>query len=126
MLESERVAAKRRARLAKLLNSTLLWVVLVLAIAAIVVIGQARQRAKVDAGLAELDRCLGERQWLVGDSFGLADITAGSALAYVTLRLPDHPWRATHPRLAVYSDRLEQRPSFARSRPAPQTIVEIG
>ncbi len=85
-----------------------------------------RQRAKVDAGLVELDRILGNRDWLVGDTFGLADIAAGSALGYVTLRLPEHDWRTSLPRLAAFSDRLEARPSFAMSRPAPQSIVEIG
>ncbi len=86
----------------------------------------ARQRAKIDAGMAELDRVLGDRKWLVGEAFGLADIAAGSALGYTALRLADHPWRETHPRLARYSDRLEQRASFQKSRPASQAIVEIG
>ncbi len=86
----------------------------------------ARQRAKIDAGMAELDRVLGEQLWLVGTAFGLADIAAGSALGYTTLRLADHPWRRAYPRLAAYADRLEQRPSFQKSQPAPQTIVEIG
>jgi glutathione S-transferase len=76
--------------------------------------------------MAELDRVLGEREWLVGNELGLADIAAGSALGYTALRLADHPWRVTYPRLARYADRLEQRPSFQKSRPAPQTIAEIG
>ncbi len=86
----------------------------------------ARQSTKVDAGMAELDRLLGVRTYLVGDHFSIADIAAGAALRYTTLRFAEHPWRTHYPRLAVYSDRLEQRPSFQKSVPSAQTIVEIG
>lgn len=86
----------------------------------------SRQSVKVDAGMAELDRLLGDKTYLVGGTFSVADIAAGSALGYTALRFPAHPWRTLFPRLAAYWQRLEERPSFQKSRPSAQTIVEIG
>jgi glutathione S-transferase len=85
-----------------------------------------RQSAKVDAGMAELNRLLGARSHFVGDAFSVADIAVGSALGYTALRFPEHPWRTQFPRLAVYWQRLEERPSFQKSRPSAQTVAEIG
>lgn len=86
----------------------------------------ARQHAKVDAGLREMARLLGENELFVGEDMGLADIAAGCALGYVSVRLIDLDWRRTYPALAAFSDRMEQRPSFQQTRPVPQQIAEIG
>ena len=86
----------------------------------------ARQRAKVEAGVAALDDLLGTRPWFVADTFGLADITAGCALGYLDLRLPDFSWREHFPRLVALDHRLGKRPSFASTTPSAQSIVEIG
>jgi glutathione S-transferase len=82
----------------------------------------ARQRRKIDGGVAEIARIVGDREWAVGDRFGLGDIAAGTVVGYMAVRFPEHPWRELHPNLAAMSDRLESRPSFAETRPYPQTI----
>jgi glutathione S-transferase len=86
----------------------------------------ARQRAKVEAGTAALNDHIGTRSWAVDSTFSLADITAATALAYLDLRLPGYSWRESFPHLVAYEARLAERPSFKRSRPAAQSIVEIG
>lgn len=83
-----------------------------------------RQRRKVDGGLRELSRILGERTWMAGKAFGLADIAAGTVLRYLDVRFPEHPWRRDYPNLVALSARLEERPSFAGSVPVPQTITD--
>ena len=82
----------------------------------------ARQQRKVDGALCELSRVIGEREFAHGESLTLADIASGTLLRYLTVRWPDNPWRSQHPNLEAYSDRLEQRPSFAATRPVPQLI----
>lgn len=87
---------------------------------------QARQRRKLERGTAELARLLGEREHFVGDALTVADIAAASTLAYLDLRQPEFHWREAHPALAAFSDRMEARDSFARTRPYPQTIAPVG
>ena len=84
----------------------------------------ARQRRKIDGGLAEIARLLGDREWAVGDRFSLGDIAAGTVVGYLAVRFAELPWRARHPNLARLSDRLEQRPSFKTSVPYAQTITD--
>ena len=82
----------------------------------------ARQQRKLDGALTELDRVIGEREFAYGNAFTLADVASGTLLRYLTVRWPDNPWRSRYPQLAAYSDRLEERPSFATTRPVPQQI----
>ena len=82
----------------------------------------ARQQRKVDGGLAALAGIAGDREWAIGDAFGLADIVTGTMLGYLSVRFAGLPWRLRHPNLAMLSDRLEQRPSFRDSVPYPQII----
>ena len=84
----------------------------------------ARQRRKVDGGLRELERLATGREWMVGDSFGLAEIATGTVLRYLDVRFPEHPWRSLHPALVALSARLEARPSFATTVPVPQVITD--
>jgi glutathione S-transferase len=84
----------------------------------------ARQRRKIDGGLAEIARRIGSRAFAVGDRFGLADIAAATVLGYLSVRFPELDWRGQHPGLATYADRMEQRPSLAQTRPVPQTISD--
>ena len=79
---------------------------------------------KVDGGLRELARIAGGREWMVGDSFGLADIATGTVLRYLDVRFPEHPWRSQYPNLVALSARLEARPSFAATVPVPQVISD--
>jgi glutathione S-transferase len=84
----------------------------------------ARQRRKVDGGLRALAETVGDREWVVGDRFGLADIATGTVLRYLDVRFPEHPWRSQYPNLVALSARLEERPSFAATVPVPQVISD--
>jgi glutathione S-transferase len=81
-----------------------------------------RQMRKVFGALRELSRTLGEREFCVGNSFTMADVATGTLLGYMKVRWPHIDWQSLHPNLAAYSDRIEQRPSFAATRPEPQII----
>jgi glutathione S-transferase len=82
----------------------------------------ARQRRKIEGGVQEMARLVGDRQWAVGGRLGLGDIAVGTALGYLAVRFAEFDWRSLYPALAAFRDRLEERPSFATSRPVPQTI----
>jgi len=78
----------------------------------------ARQRDKVNAGVAALSRVLAGRPFLGGNEIGLGDIACGCALFWIELRLgADFPWRREHAPLREWAERLEARPSFAGTRP---------
>ncbi len=78
----------------------------------------ARQRRKVDAGLAEMARDLADKPWCNGDAYSLADIATGCALGYLDLRHPDVEWRDAYPNLARLAEKLGKRPSFQDTAPA--------
>ena len=84
----------------------------------------ARQQRKVDGGIAALAELAGDREWVVGDRFGLADIATGTVLRYLDVRFPAYPWRERYPNLVALSARLEARPSFAATVPVPQAISD--
>ncbi|CAD6577372.1 MAG: hypothetical protein ASARMPRED_008256 [Alectoria sarmentosa] len=84
----------------------------------------ARQRRKVDGGLKALADWIGNKEFFVNDTFGLADIAAGSVLGYLKVRFPEHPWRETYLHLAKYSQNVEERQSFKDTMPTPQKISD--
>ena len=84
----------------------------------------ARQRRKIDGGVKEMARLVGQGEWAVGDRFSLGDIAAGTLVGYMGVRFPELPWRTQYPDLAALSDRLEQRPSFKNSVPSVQKITD--
>lgn len=84
----------------------------------------ARQIHKIEAGVGELARLIDQRQFAVGDKFGLADIAVGSALGYLKVRFKEFDWQTIYPSLAEYSAKLELRPSFQHTQPYPQTITD--
>ncbi len=84
----------------------------------------ARQRRKIDGGLKEIAHRIGRREFAVADRFGLADIAAATVVRYLSVRYPDLDWRSQYPDLAAYSDRMEERPSLAATRPVPQKISD--
>ena len=85
---------------------------------------QARQKRKVDGGMAALAGWAEGHEFIVGDRFSLADIAAGTVCRYLDVRFPEYPWRTRHPGLSAYSDRMEGRPSFQGSVPVPQKISD--
>ncbi len=84
----------------------------------------ARQRRKVDGGLKEIARLVGNREFAAGDKFGLGDIAAATVVGYMSVRWPTIDWKAAYPNLAEYSARMEARPSFKNSVPYPQKISD--
>ena len=85
----------------------------------------ARQRAKVEAGVADTEGRLSGKPWFVGDAFGLADIAVGCMLGYLDLRLPEFAWRQGAPRLANWFEKVGARESFRATQPSAQPINAV-
>lgn len=79
--------------------------------------------AQADALLAKaydwLEGELKGRTWAAGEAFTLADCAAAPSLYYADKVLP---FRAGHPTLGAYLDRLIARPSFARTLQEAQPV----
>ena len=84
----------------------------------------ARQMRKIEGGIADMARTVGDRAFVVGDRLSLGDIAFGSVLGYLSVRFPAFDWRGRHPGLGRYHDDLSQRPSFRDTEPYPQTISD--
>ncbi len=78
-----------------------------------------RQTKKIDTGVDALARDLGDHNYYFGNSLTLADLAVGVMLGWLTFRFPDRSWRQKHPNLRRLLDVLEQRESFATTRPGP-------
>lgn len=76
-----------------------------------------RQRNKVDMGISMAAADLGDRDWCHGVAITAADIALACALFWLEFRLPEIQWRAAHPALAEWADRIGARPSFVDTRP---------
>ena len=62
--------------------------------------------------VATLERILGETEWLVDDTFSVADVAVGSYLNYVPIFFPQASLAQT-PNIARYMQRCAARPAFA-------------
>jgi glutathione S-transferase len=74
--------------------------------------GVAEARALLDKACAWLDARMAGREWAAGDSFSLADCSAGPQLFYADW---SHPMDGRFPNVAAYRARLMARPAFARA-----------
>lgn len=74
----------------------------------------AGQRAKVDGGLAALERM----QPGFGASFGIGEIGAACVLGYLDFRFPDIDWRASCPGLKGWFEAVSKRPSVQATFPS--------
>ena len=83
-----------------------------------------RQRRKIEGGMREIAQLIGEREWAVGDRFGLGDIAAATAAGYLSVRYKELAWQDLYPSFASYCQRLEQRRSLLDNKPFPQTISD--
>lgn len=68
-------------------------------------------RAQLATSYAMIEREMADRNWAVGDNFGMADCAAAPALFYANKVAP---FGESHSHVARYLDRLKERPSFAR------------
>ena len=73
-------------------------------------VDEARRLIRSAYDVIELQ--LGQRQFIVGNSFSLADCATAPALWYGVRNVP---LDSGYPRIAAYLERLKQRPSFARA-----------
>ena len=73
--------------------------------------GVAQYRAEMSTAYDLIALELGDKTWMMGDTFTLADCAAAPALDYAA-RV--HPYADSHPTLAAYYRRLSERPSYAR------------
>jgi glutathione S-transferase len=76
-----------------------------------------RQRAKIDRGLALMEKDLGSAEFCFDGRFTLADVAAGFALDYLDQALPEVEWRGAHPALKRLGERLAKRESFRSTLP---------
>jgi glutathione S-transferase len=77
----------------------------------------ARQRDKIERGLADFASELGDKPWCSGDAYSLADIATGCALGYLDLRHPSIDWRGEYSNLAKHAEKLGKRASFVETAP---------
>ena len=70
------------------------------------------QLAKVDQGVDELERSVGELKGL-----DIGSITAGCTLGYLDFRFADRNWRGKHPKLAAWFEEISKRDSFKKTVP---------
>jgi glutathione S-transferase len=74
--------------------------------------GVAQAKTLMQTAFGMVDAEMATRTWAMGDAFSMADCAAAPALYYANLVMP---FGETHKNVAVYFDRLMQRPSFARA-----------
>lgn len=78
-----------------------------------------RLQGKIDAGLAALERQLGGRRHLCGDSLTLADLAIGCHLGFMQVRMPQCFRAEAFPALARLARELGERESFRSTAPPP-------
>ncbi len=77
-----------------------------------------KQAGKLKRGLAMIAAELGDKAWCHGDRYTLADIGVGCCLGWVEFRRPGGiDFRAEHPNLSRFYDKLMERPAFADTPP---------
>jgi glutathione S-transferase len=86
-----------------------------------------RQMRKAEGALRQLNVWVNERgngKYLIGGRLTLADLAAGSALGWLSLRWPDYHWQEEYPAMKKYWEGLEELESFKNTRPEPQTMKD--
>jgi len=78
----------------------------------------AKQCGKIERGLAEMARELGEAAWCQNERYSLADIAVGCSLGWLEFRKPGGiDWRTLQPGLVRHFEKLSLRPAFAETEP---------
>src|SRR5262245_35286258 len=69
-------------------------------------------RTLMTTALAMVDQAMAAKTWANGETFTMADCSAGPALFYADKVMP---FAMRHPHAAAYLNRLTERPSYARA-----------
>jgi glutathione S-transferase len=85
-------------------------------------LGVAEARRLIRSAYSVIEPQLGPREFIVGDSFTLADCAAAPALWY---GVRNAPLEGRYPRIAAYLERLKARPSFARTLNESEPLFHI-
>jgi glutathione S-transferase len=70
---------------------------------------------KIRSGLAWFD----ENDGALAEPINLAQLALGAALGYIDFRWPENGWRGEFANVKAWFARLEQRPSFTKTKPEP-------
>ena len=89
-----------------------------------------RQSRKVLGALAAIDSQIGARRPGPGEALSLGDIAVGTTLLVVPFLIENKfvepidvfNWQSRHPNLVAYTDALERRDSFQKTRPAMMEV----
>jgi glutathione S-transferase len=79
----------------------------------------ARQQRKVQEGVAEMARELGDKAWCNGEGYTLADIAAGCTLGHLRFREAETGYAHDFTNLKKLAERLGRRAAFAETAPTP-------
>ncbi len=82
-------------------------------------LGVESAQKRLDKTYVMYDEYLAKREWILGDSFSLADVAAAPALALGRMM---HPWEA-HKNIGAYFARLAARPSVGGVLKAAQEFM---
>lgn len=74
-----------------------------------------RAEEKIAGGIAKIEAALGTRQWLVGDSFTIADISAFALVEGLPGLMPALVGVAQHAQLSAWAERVGGRPAVRRA-----------
>lgn len=84
--------------------------------------GVDHARSKIDVALGMIDAEMAGRTWAVGESFSLADCSAGPPLFYIDRMFP---LADRYKNAAAYLKRLTERPSYARALAEAQPYFKM-
>lgn len=81
---------------------------------------------KVEGGLRALAGWVEQAKggYLVQNRLTYADIAVCSVLGFMNVRWPQHGWKEQYPEMAKYFKALDERPSFANTRPVAQKFTD--
>lgn len=85
-------------------------------------LGVEQARARLATAYGVIERDMATRRWAAGDSFSMADCAAAPALFYAGKVAP---FADTHPNIAAYFARLQERPSYARVLAEAQPYMHL-
>jgi glutathione S-transferase len=78
---------------------------------------QDRQMKKIHDCLDAIASGIGTKTYCAEGKYTLADVAVGCALGYLDFRFPQIDWRANHPKLAAYAQKLFARQAFIDTAP---------